>query len=87
MYHYTGIGSVLCIVKNECVYASHTYYLNGSQEMLYGYGNGNGNGNGRFSFSLLISTFEVAPLMVDVCLLMRRNGLRVQLCTKQPDLG
>lgn len=38
LYHYTGIGSVLGIVKSECVYASHAYYLNDSQELLYGCG-------------------------------------------------
>ena len=36
LYHYTGIGSVLGIVKNECVFASHAYYLNDAQELLYG---------------------------------------------------
>lgn len=35
LYHYTGIGALLGIVENRCVWASHAYYLNDSREILH----------------------------------------------------
>lgn len=35
LYHYTGIGSLLGIVEQQRVWASHAYYLNDSREILH----------------------------------------------------
>ena len=35
LYHYTGIGSLLGIAENECLFASHAYYLNDSREVKH----------------------------------------------------
>lgn len=35
LYHYTGIGSLLGIVENRTIWASHIYYLNDSAEIIY----------------------------------------------------
>jgi hypothetical protein len=35
LYHYTGIGSLLGIVNNRSIWASHVYYLNDSKEILH----------------------------------------------------
>lgn len=35
LYHYTGIGALLGIVKHKCVWASHAYYLNDSREIIH----------------------------------------------------
>lgn len=35
LYHYTNIGALLGIVENRKLWASHAYYLNDSEEILY----------------------------------------------------
>ncbi len=35
LYHYTGIGSLLGIVENRTIWASHIYYLNDSAEIIH----------------------------------------------------
>lgn len=35
LYHYTGIGGLLGMVKSQKVWASHAYYLNDSKEILH----------------------------------------------------
>lgn len=35
LYHYTGIGALLGIVKHNSVWASHAYYLNDSREIVH----------------------------------------------------
>lgn len=38
LFHYTSIESLLKIQSSEALFASHGYYLNDSQELLYGCG-------------------------------------------------
>jgi hypothetical protein len=35
LYHYTGVGALLGMAESRSVWASHIYYLNDSQEILY----------------------------------------------------
>jgi hypothetical protein len=35
LYHYTGIGGLLGIVRSRTIWASHIYYLNDSKEILH----------------------------------------------------